>query len=68
MNIGILAHWHIYFFTSSFIIFGYRVLAKDLYQRSINAKVNFENVLILGGAMNGSLLKRTLEGIEDRRS
>lgn len=55
----------IYFFTSSFIIFGYRVLAKDLYQRSINAKVNFENVLILGGAMNGSLLKRTLEGIED---
>lgn len=55
----------IYFFTSSFIIFGYRVLAKDLYQRSINARVRFENVLILGGAMNGSLLKRTLEGIED---
>ncbi|MGV3528880.1 MAG: polysaccharide biosynthesis protein [Flavisolibacter sp.] len=55
----------IYFFTSSFIIFGYRVLAKDLYQRSINARVSFENVLILGGAMNGSLLKRTLEGIED---
>lgn len=55
----------IYFFTSSFVIFGYRVLAKDLYQRSVNARNVYEQVLILGGAMNATLLKRTIEGMDD---
>jgi len=51
----------IYFFTSSFLIFGYRLLAKDLYFRSIKAKIAIENVLIFGGAKNGTLLKNAME-------
>lgn len=51
----------IYFFTASFLIFGYRLLAKDLYFRSIKAKIAIENVLIFGGAKNGTLLKNAME-------
>jgi FlaA1/EpsC-like NDP-sugar epimerase len=51
----------IYFFTASFLIFGYRLLAKDLYFRSIKAKIKIENVIIFGGAKNGTLLKNAME-------
>lgn len=50
----------IYFFTSSFLIFGYRFLVKNLYAQSITNKVS-SNVVIFGGELNGSTLKRTIE-------
>jgi len=55
----------IYFFTASFIIFGYRVAAKDLYHRSIKARYNLENVMVFGGASNGFLIKRAIEHINE---
>lgn len=56
----------IYFFTASFIIFGYRVAAKDLYHRSIKAKYNPENVMVFGGASSGFIFKKAIEHIVDR--
>lgn len=53
----------IYFFTASFLIFGYRLLAKDLYFRSIRAKIKIDNVLIFGGAAKATLLKNAIEQI-----
>jgi FlaA1/EpsC-like NDP-sugar epimerase len=55
----------IYFFTASFIIFGYRVAAKDLYHRSIKARYNLENVMVFGGASNGFLIKKAIEHIKE---
>lgn len=52
----------IYFFTASFLIFGYRIFVKNLYKRSIMRKVKYRtNVVIFGAENNGSTLKRTLE-------
>lgn len=50
----------IYFFIASFIVFGYRLLVKHLYKISIN-KDETVHVVIYGGEMNGSLLKKTIE-------
>jgi FlaA1/EpsC-like NDP-sugar epimerase len=54
----------IYFFTASFIIFGYRVLAKDLYHRSIKSRYLLENVMVFGGTVNGTLIKKAIEHIK----
>ncbi len=52
----------IYFFTASFLIFGYRIFVKNLYKRSMLRKMRSRtNVVIFGAEMNGSSLKRTLE-------
>lgn len=52
----------IYFFTASFLIFGYRIFIKNLYKRSVMRKVRTRtNVVIFGAEDNGSSLKRTLE-------
>lgn len=50
----------IYFFIASFIVFGYRLLVKHLYKISINQDETV-HVVIYGGEMNGSLLKKTIE-------
>jgi FlaA1/EpsC-like NDP-sugar epimerase len=50
----------IYFFVSSFLVFGYRLLVKNLYRISVTQE-DSSNVVVYGGEMNGSLLKRTIE-------
>ncbi|TAE14174.1 MAG: polysaccharide biosynthesis protein [Bacteroidetes bacterium] len=50
----------IYFFTATFLVFGYRFLIKNLYNQSIKNH-NTSNILIFGGEVNGSMLKRTIE-------
>lgn len=50
----------IFFFTASFLIFGYRLLIKHLYKISAEQE-DTVNVLIYGAKMNGSLLKKTIE-------
>lgn len=57
----------IYFFTASFLIFGYRIFVKELYHRSLKVKFTAENVLIFGKTMNGALLKRAIESIDGRQ-
>ena len=57
----------IYFFAASFLIFTYRILVKELYQRSINAKFTVENVVVYGITKNGALLKKAIESIADRQ-
>jgi FlaA1/EpsC-like NDP-sugar epimerase len=57
----------IYFFTASFLIFGYRLWIKDLYHRSIKAKLIGENVLVYGKTRKLALLKKNIESIADRQ-
>ncbi len=57
----------IYFFTASFLIFGYRLWVKNLYHRSLKAKLSVENVLIFGKTINGALLKKAIESIPGRQ-
>jgi FlaA1/EpsC-like NDP-sugar epimerase len=56
----------IYFFISSFSVFGYRLLVKHLYKLSINQDDNV-HVLIYGAELNGSLLKKTIEQTSNNR-
>jgi FlaA1/EpsC-like NDP-sugar epimerase len=56
----------IYFFTASFLIFGYRLLVKHLYKISVNQEDTI-NVLIYGAEMNGSVLKKTIEQTSNNR-
>jgi FlaA1/EpsC-like NDP-sugar epimerase len=51
----------IYFFTASFLIFGYRIFIKELYHRSLKMKMTAENVIVFGKAANGALLKNAIE-------
>lgn len=57
----------IYFFTASFLIFGYRIMIKNLYKQSMQKRNVKErtNVVIIGGELNGSLLKRTIEQLSN---
>jgi FlaA1/EpsC-like NDP-sugar epimerase len=50
----------IYFFISSFLVFGYRLLVKHLYKISVNQEGNI-HVVIYGAELNGSVLKKTIE-------
>ncbi len=56
----------IYFFISSFSVFGYRLLVKHLYNVSINQEDN-THVVIYGAELNGSVLKKTLEQTSNDR-
>ncbi len=56
----------IYFFISSFLVFGYRLLVKHLYKISINHEETI-HVVIYGAEMNGSLLKKTIEQTSNNR-
>jgi FlaA1/EpsC-like NDP-sugar epimerase len=53
----------IYFFTASFLIFGYRIFIKELYHRSLKMKLTAENVIVFGTAANGALIKNAIESI-----
>lgn len=56
----------IYFFISSFLLFGYRLLVKHLYNVSINHDDN-THVVIYGAGQNGSVLKKTIEQTSNNR-
>lgn len=53
----------IYFFIASFLIFAYRILIKELYHRSLKAKLTAKNVIVFGKTVNGALLKNAIESI-----
>lgn len=53
----------IYFFVASFLIFAYRILIKELYNRSLKVKFTAENVVVIGKTNNGALLKNAIESI-----
>ncbi|MDB5192266.1 MAG: polysaccharide biosynthesis protein [Segetibacter sp.] len=56
----------IYFFISSFAVFGYRLLVKHLYRLSVNQEENI-HVVIYGAELNGSVLKKTIEQTSNNR-
>ncbi len=56
----------IYFFISSFLVFGYRLLVKHLYKISVNQE-DTVHVVIYGAEMNGSVLKKTIEQTSGNR-
>lgn len=53
----------IYFFIASFLLFAYRILIKELYHRSLKAKLTAENVIVFGKTTDGALLKNAIESI-----
>lgn len=56
----------IYFFISSFSVFGYRLLVKHLYHVSVNQEDNI-HIVIYGAELNGSVLKKTIEQTSNNR-
>ncbi|HEX8277949.1 MAG TPA: hypothetical protein VF540_04610, partial [Segetibacter sp.] len=56
----------IYFFISSFTLFGYRLLVKHLYHIIVNQEDNI-HVVIYGAELNGSVLKKTIEQTSNNR-
>ncbi len=56
----------IYFFISSFSVFGYRLLVKHLYHISVNHEDNI-HIVIYGAELNGSVLKKTIEQTSNNR-
>ena len=56
----------IYFFISSFLVFGYRLFIKHLYRVSINHEEHV-HVVIYGAELNGSVLKKTIEQTSNNR-
>ena len=50
----------IYFFTASFIIYGYRLFVKHSYKQN-TLEADGINVVIYGAQLNGSVLKKTIE-------
>ncbi len=54
----------IYFFIGTFLIVGYRMLVKTLYNASVN-NGNLTNVLICGAGLNGSFFVKTIEQISN---
>lgn len=57
----------IYFFTSSFLIFAYRIWLKQLYNRSLKLKFESENIMVFGKTSNGVLLKDAIESISGKK-
>ena len=53
----------IYFFIASFLIFGYRIMIREMYSRSLKVKYTSEPVIIFGQTTEGSLLKNAIESI-----
>jgi FlaA1/EpsC-like NDP-sugar epimerase len=54
----------IYFFIGAFLIFGYRLLVKSLYNASLN-EGNLTSVVICGAGLNASLFVKTIEQISN---
>lgn len=55
-----------YFFCASFIICGYRILVKTLYQDD-EEDINAANVIIYGAEVKGSLLQKTIASISNKQ-
>jgi FlaA1/EpsC-like NDP-sugar epimerase len=55
-----------YFFCASFVICGYRILVKTLYQDE-EGDINADNVIIYGAEVKGSLLQKTITGISNKQ-
>ena len=55
-----------YFFCTSFVICGYRILVKTLYQDDEN-DINAANVIIYGAEIKGSLLQKMIVGISNKQ-
>ncbi len=56
----------IYFFISSFSVFGYRLLVKHLYRISVTQEEDI-HIVIYGAELNGSVLKKTIEQTSNNR-
>lgn len=56
----------IYFFISSFSVFGYRLLVKHLYRISVTQEDDI-HIVIYGAELNGSVLKKTIEQTSNNR-
>lgn len=56
----------IYFFISSFSVFGYRLLIKHLYKISVTQDESI-HIVIYGAELNGSTLKKTIEQTSNNR-
>ncbi len=56
----------IYFFISSFSVFGYRLLVKHLYRISVTQDEDI-HIVIYGAELNGSVLKKTIEQTSNNR-
>ena len=56
----------IYFFISSFSVFGYRLLVKHLYRISVTHDEDI-HIVIYGAELNGSVLKKTIEQTSNNR-
>lgn len=56
----------IYFFISSFSVFGYRLLVKHLYKISVTQEEDI-HIVIYGAELNGSVLKKTIEQTSNNR-
>ncbi|WP_207632783.1 polysaccharide biosynthesis protein [Foetidibacter luteolus] len=54
----------VFFFVASFLIFGYRLLVKQLYRISITED-NTVNVIVYGVELNSSLVKMSVENLSD---
>ena len=57
----------IYFFTASFLLFSYRLLVKQLYNKSLKTMLKEERVLIFGKTENALMLKSAIESIDSRQ-
>ncbi|QEC69103.1 polysaccharide biosynthesis protein [Panacibacter ginsenosidivorans] len=55
-----------YFFCASFVICGYRILVKTLYQDD-ELDINAANVIIYGAEIKGSLLQKTIVSISNKQ-
>lgn len=56
-----------YFFCASFVICGYRLLVKNLYQEDEETDVSSANVIIYGAEIKGSFLQKTLQGLSNKQ-
>ncbi len=57
----------IYLFTASFLLFSYRLLVKQLYNKSLKIMLEVEKVVIFCKAENALMLKNAIESVESRQ-
>lgn len=57
----------IYLFTASFLLFSYRLLVKELYNKSLKGMLEEKKVVIFGKMENALMLKKAIESIDSRQ-
>ena len=57
----------IYLFTASFLLFSYRLLVKELYNKSLKAMLQEKKVVIFGKSENALMMKNAIESIDSRQ-